>query len=517
MTNRAAGAALLIALLLGGLVRALPFLGGDFPLNDGGLFLVMTQDLQAAGYVVPETTGYNGLEIPFVYSPMAFYLAGIINDVFGISLLDLFRILPYVFSVAMIPAFFLVARQLLRPSEAGIATVAFALLPRTWEWLIMGGGITRSLGFLLALLAMASAIRMYREPKLRWIVATGMLTALTALAHPQAAVFLALSMLVLLVSVGRSWAGLRALVFAGVVGAVIIAPWLTVMLIRHGQEPFLSGSAHAGGGVLGVILFLKLRFTGAPFMDVLGLIGFAGFAVALAQRRWMAPAWLVLTLLVDSRGGATFAMLPMAVLVGIAVTAGLRAMQVSDSPARPLAAVQARPGLAAAGIGLLVMAVAMNQGVIAKDDSPVHPVSPDQRIAMQWADRELPPDSRLAVVTAEGTWEGDQVSEWLPALTGHTSAATFQGFEWLGVERSRAQLRAYDALQECGRQTAACLTDWQRDSGITADYVFVPKGALSGPQEPSDCCPALRLTLLETGEVMYDGPGATIAVMPGGQ
>jgi hypothetical protein len=513
MTDRAAGAALLLAVLLGGLVRALPFLGGDFPLNDGGLFLVMTQDLQAAGYVVPETTGYNGLEIPFVYSPMAFYLAGILNDVFGVSLLDLFRILPYVFSVAMIPAFFLVARQLLRPSEAGIATVAFALLPRTWEWLIMGGGITRSLGFLLALLAMASAIRMYREPKLRWIVATGMLAALTALAHPQAAVFLALSLLVLLASIGRSWAGLRALVLAGAVGAVIIGPWLAVLLVRHGPEPFTSGTANAGGGVLGIILFLKLRFTGAPFMDVLGIIGFAGFAVALAQRRWMAPAWLVLTLLVDSRGGATFAMLPMAMLVGIALSAGSRAMEVSVSATRPLAAIRGHPGLAAAAIGLVVMAVAMNQGVIAKDDSPVHPVSPDQRAAMEWAGRELPSDSRLAVVTAE-TWERDQVSEWLPALTEHSSVATFQGFEWLGVERRRARLRAYEALQECGRQTADCLTDWQRDNGITADYVFVPKGALSGPQGPSDCCPALRQTLLETGEVIYDGPGATIALMP---
>jgi hypothetical protein len=230
----------------------------------------------------------------------------------------------------------------------------------------------------------------------------------------------------------------------------------------------------------------------------------------------MAPAWLVLTLLVDSRGGATFAMLPMAMLVGIALSSGLRAMQVSSGPTRPLPAIRAHPGVAAAGIGLVVMAVAMNQGVIVKDDSPVHAVNPDQRAAMAWADRELPTGSRLAVVTAESTWERDQVSEWLPALTGHRSVATFQGFEWLGVDRWRAQVRGYDALQECGRQTATCLTDWQRDSGITADYVFVPKGALSGPQEPSDCCPALRLTLLETGEVMYDGPGATIAVMPGG-
>ena len=515
MTGRLAGVAVIGAIVLGAVVRVLPFLGTDFPLNDGGLFVVMTQELQEAGYRIPETTGYNGLDIPYVYSPMAFYVGAALNDLLGIHPLDLFRVLPLLFSTATIPAFFAVSRQLVRPGEAVVAALAFALLPRSWEWMVLGGGITRSLGFLLALLAIAAAIRMYREPTARWILATGVAAALTAFAHPQAAVFMALSLLVLLAAYGRSWAGVRALLLAGVVGALAISPWLVPLVLRHGVEPFASARTNLGGSMQGVILLLKLRFTGAPFMDVLGIIGFAGFAVVLAQRRWLAPVWLVVVLLVDSRGGATYAMVPLALLVGIAVAAGLRAMGVQLDPARPLRMVRSRPGVAAASVILLVMAVATNQGMIVKDDSVLHPVSTAQRVAMAWVADELASDAAFAVVTGADRWEADRVSEWFPVLAQRRSVATFQGFEWLGEARWRGQLDRYQALQACGRESARCLAEWEGANESGADYLFLPKGPITGPHVPQDCCPGLRQSLLAGGEVLYDGPGATIAVMPG--
>lgn len=509
-----ASSALLTAIGLGTLARLLPFINTDFPLNDGALFLQMTRDIQAAGYLIPETTTYNALDIPFVYSPLAFYLAAVLNDFLGVPLLDVFRALPFLFSVATILAFYLVARQLLRLSEAAIAVIAFALLPRSWEWMVLGGGITRSLGFLLALLTIAAAIRMYRTRALRWVLATGVLAGLTALAHPQAAVFMALSLSVLLFATGWSWASFRLLALAGVVGALVIAPWLVPMLIRHGPDPFLSARATGGGSLLGVILFLKLRFTGAPFMDILGIIGFTGLAVALAQRRWLAPVWLALILLVDSRGGATYAMVPLALLIGVAVVAGVRAMGVQFQPDRPFMAVRRYPGLSAAGLTVLVLAIGTNQGTIVKDNSVLLPVSDDQRTAMEWVAANLPPNASVAVVTGLDFWEGDRVSEWFPVLAQRRSVATFQGYEWLGVERWRAQLDAIRDLQACDRRLADCLVAWQAKYNLGASFVMMPKGIVGGPPSAIDCCPSLRSTLRAEGEVVYDGPGATIARMP---
>ena len=45
-----------------------------------------------------------------------------------------------------------------------MATLAFALIPRSYEWLIMGGGITRAPGMLFALLALAAVIRLVHRP-----------------------------------------------------------------------------------------------------------------------------------------------------------------------------------------------------------------------------------------------------------------------------------------------------------------------------------------------------------------
>src|SRR5439155_11333388 len=113
-----ADVAALIALLgivnLGLFVRlVLVAAGKGFPLNDGGMFYAMVQDLQRAGYHLPAFTSYNGGNIPYAYPPLGFYLAGALNDVAHISLIDILRFLPAIASTLTIPAFYLLARPVL--------------------------------------------------------------------------------------------------------------------------------------------------------------------------------------------------------------------------------------------------------------------------------------------------------------------------------------------------------------------------------------------------------------------
>jgi len=70
--------ALVSAVLLGVGVRAFHVLSHGFPLNDGGLFFSMVRDLQAAHYHLPAFTSYNDAGIPYAYSPLGFYLAGLL-------------------------------------------------------------------------------------------------------------------------------------------------------------------------------------------------------------------------------------------------------------------------------------------------------------------------------------------------------------------------------------------------------------------------------------------------------
>ncbi|MFM8875993.1 MAG: hypothetical protein ACKOGC_07965, partial [Anaerolineae bacterium] len=56
---------LIIAILLGGWFRFMPAWLAGFPVNDGGMFYTMMEELQANHFVPPLYTSYNHLNIPF--------------------------------------------------------------------------------------------------------------------------------------------------------------------------------------------------------------------------------------------------------------------------------------------------------------------------------------------------------------------------------------------------------------------------------------------------------------------
>lgn len=107
------------AITMAGLVvRAIPVALSDFPVNDGGLFLAMTRAIQDADWSLPATVAWNGADLPFIYPPLAFYKAGLLNSLFGLDIYGVFRWFPLLTSVLIVPAVYLLARQLLR-SELG--------------------------------------------------------------------------------------------------------------------------------------------------------------------------------------------------------------------------------------------------------------------------------------------------------------------------------------------------------------------------------------------------------------
>ena len=143
------------------MVRALFVLPAGFPLNDGGLFVVMSEDIQRSGYALPWTTSYNpspgGAEIPFAYPPAAFYLAALLEDFTPLSMLEVYWLLPLTGAMLTVAGIYVLGRTFFEGRLIPlVATAAFALTPRSFTWLIMGGGLTRSLGLAAALFALAA-------------------------------------------------------------------------------------------------------------------------------------------------------------------------------------------------------------------------------------------------------------------------------------------------------------------------------------------------------------------------
>src|SRR5258706_4346093 len=181
-----AGLLLMWALIFGAYVRILPVLQAGFPLNDGGLFYTMTADLQRSGYALPATSSYNRLGIPFAYPPLPVYLTGLVQSISGLPLSEIIRWLPVLFSLLTLPAFYLLARALLNdPLTASLATVIFAMLPRSYEWIIMGGGVTRAPATLFLILMSWGAYRLFSTGGWEIGVVAAISGALIVLKHPE--------------------------------------------------------------------------------------------------------------------------------------------------------------------------------------------------------------------------------------------------------------------------------------------------------------------------------------------
>ncbi|MDP9250853.1 MAG: hypothetical protein M3O78_05745 [Chloroflexota bacterium] len=481
----------------------------------------MADDLRHHAFLLPRTTSYNGETIPFAYPPLGFYLVAGLSQVLRLDPVAVIRWVPALLATASVMAFYLMAAEFLRSKWRGLAAAsAFALLPRSYLWLIVGGGITRALGMLLALLALQQGLRMLRTDRSYFVATTGMLGGLTLLAHPQAAVFLAISLITVVafhVSRGNLKGPVIKLATAAAVGVLIASPWLVAVVSAHGFGPLLSAGRTAADPTVGASMALSLSFADVGVLDVLTALGVVGVILRIARRQWLVPTWLLLTILIDPRAGATYATVPLALstvpvlgkLLAHATPTRHHAHEL-DSQSFP-SMVRAHPGSALFLALLLFVSLRTASRASIDPASPLSGLTQDQASAMVWVATHTGPTTTFAVVT-NSTWERDYISEWFPVIAERRSTATVQGSEWTGIEAFVRRLGMYRQLQDCADQTAMCLADWAQRWKSVGLWVFLPKGQLAGPSSPDDCCPALRATLSSSPDyrLAYDAPGGTI-------
>jgi hypothetical protein len=535
------------AIALGVLIRVLHVLATDFPLNDGGMFYAMVRDIQSAGYRLPDFTSYNRLNIPFTYSPLAFYLAAIVDDLTPLDLFDVLRLLPLVGTSLTMGAFFLLARSILSSRREVVAAVfAFAVLPTTFIYPIMGGGLTRSFGFLFAILALHQAWLLYTRRSWRYVPLATLFCALTVLSHLGTAPFLAYGIAFFFLARGRHWHGLISSLVVAVGTLVISAPWWATVFARHGADPFLAAKASGGAAMLLSLvvdlLRLNLGATWEPFFPVLLTLTLVGTFISLANSRFLLPAWWAVILLTESRATALLSSLPIAMLAGVGVVEGLLPflLRVRMDPARVENGMGARlrNRRSPAWVPLVVLGFLVgNASLAALAPLRKHPsalvgagrslqsLSPEERTAMRWVAEETPADSRFLIITGNGWeprtgwawgaqsgWADDRVSEWFPVLANRPSVGTVQGTEWFPDNVFALSAQSYDAAQRCANWTANCLDAWSAEAGRPFTHVYIPKSPFVHRDPNTQCCQTLLASLREDSRYarVYDGPGAVI-------
>ncbi|MGH7518004.1 MAG: hypothetical protein ACREOC_11115 [Gemmatimonadales bacterium] len=498
---------LTLAVLIGLLVRAVLVIPHDFPLNDGGLFAAMAGDLRASGFRLPSITSYNAERIPYGYSPLGLYAVALLAEFTGASAVELLRWVPLVATALTVPAFALLARRLVGEGvELVAAVLAFSLIPRSFTWLLMGGGLTRSLGLLFTILGLHQGMLFFAGGRVRHGVGVAVCAALVALSHLGTLPFFALSYGLLLLAYGRTRRAILGSVLAAL-GAVLLAgPWWLTVVLQHGIEPFLAAQTTGGSAfaepkgrarVLNALARFGLGTTGEPFFPVILVLAIAGGIALLPARQLLLSAWWVLTLLLDQRAGSTYATLPVAALAGIG--AG-RVLLPTVSGSRRLRAAAA-VALVAYGVGAALVTDPERGG----EGRLLTPLPKAQREALAWIARETPPTAEFLVVP-DRSWQTDRLAEWFPVLTRRRSVATVQGSEWLAGGEFERRVREYDSLKACTHGSPLCLERWSSRAGQRFTHIVVPR------VEPWPCCKPLIAGLAadRSWTLRYEGAGARV-------
>jgi len=478
----------LMAFLLGFWLRVYQALDSRYPLNDGGMFLTMINDLRGNAYRLPAYTTYNHSAIPFTYPPLPFYLAASVSDLTGLAVFDLLRWLPAIASCLCLIAFYFLADTVFERDKlkAALATAAYAFVPGAIYWTLMGGGLTRAFGQLFLLLTARQAYLLFTRRAVRHHLGMTLFASLLILCHPEAALqAAAFCFLIWLIRARSKTAFLDGLLVAAGT-ALLTSIWWVPMFRDHGVGPFLSAAASGGTGTASSLAVLTFNFTQEPLMTLLAALGFLGIFVTCAQRKYLFAAWLVIPFLVDPRSKFTVAAVPISLLAAITladlVFPILFSIEKRGEALKNYGPFESRMGR----IFLITFLVyiffadflAMVQVAPARIDA-------GNIQAMKWVRSNTDPKSQFILLTGQQLWACDPVQEWFPALADRTSLTTLQGQEWLLRGSFGTRQTGLQDLQACESQSTGCLEQKARSMQMNFNYVYITETLPTSPCQAS--------------------------------
>lgn len=495
----------MLAVIFGGWVRLfIPSIAG-FPVNDGGLFYVMVRAIQENGLRLPPFIQYNGLNIPFAYPPLAFFIGAIISNLFHVDPIEILRWLPAIVLIGTIPAFYGLAEATLdSPFKAGIATLMFAFTPRAIMWQIMGGGLTRSFGLLFLLLALACIYRLFVERDRKYLALSIVFSALVVVTHPEATIQAIGFGLLFWIFKGRNKDGALNAILVGAGTIALTTIWWMPLLLHFGLTPFLAAAQTGSQSILGLLYPIFTVLTNEPLMTLIAVLGLIGLATRLAQKDYLLPAAYILPFLVEPRSSPTYAMIPLAMLASIAISdVILPAFSRFENKSldHPLQSHTAQGFMLFVGFYLLGSTFYFGTQIAATA------VSRSDREAFDWVRANTPIDSHFVILTGDLELFGDSTQEWFPALTDRISLTTIQGKEWLEGKTLYSTAAGLQAIQQCTNSDVplTCIESQTKKMNQPYDYIYIARKAASG---------ALILGLNQDSnyELVYETQGVVIFI-----
>ncbi len=461
---------LLAALLFGALFRFLPTLFAGFPVNDGGMFHVMMQDLQTNHFLPPLYTTYNNLNIPFAYPPLALYIGAGISSLFNIPSIEILRWLPAFINTTCILSFYFLSKEVLGDKfKSAIATLVFALIPHLNTWLSAGGGITRSLGTLFMMLTVLYAHRLFTKDNPKLIFGVIIFGSLTVLSHTESTIFAIALPIYIWFAKSRSlktalqggWIALGVTALAG--------PWYALVIVRHGTETLLSALQTGGLTLWSFFRLINVdMITEEPYLDILGVLGVLGMIFLLIRKEYFIPGMLAVIYLVEPRSAHTIGNIPLATAAGIFITETLLPAIEKLNEANNF---KSNRGTKIFFILIIpyVLVNSVYQGFLLSQNH----VSQGEQAAMTWVKENTPKESQFLILTGEIEAMCESSAEWFPALTERQSLTTLQGREWLIGKQFGEVIGHRASLQSCIDEDMECMSRAAEYFGNEFKYIYI--------------------------------------------
>jgi hypothetical protein len=465
-------ALLAIIWILGAIVRLSPLLVfpgvNERPFGMGGLYYLFSREILTHNFALPSQIPYYTLQgLPYAYPPLAFYVEALVLRLLPVSSFLVVNVLPALFSILTVGAFFLLARTWWgKDRKALLSTAIYALLPAAFLEHLPGEGLVEGLGTLVFIGGLFWFLRLGRTHGWREKIFLGVFVALNILASPGGAYGLAVSIAILwLLRVGGRRVAFWKLLVAALLGLLLSAPYWLAVALRHGPtiffRTFLQQHAH-----LGVLILAKMGFLVEQQLPLSpwGILAMIGLAASLACRQFALPLWCVLVYLIPRE----FTYL-MAVPLALLAAYGLQDV-VLPGMARQEERVERsnRGAVLATGVVLfvlfswgLVRASAWAVALPGEKDL----VSVDELTAMLWVREHTPPSATFLVI-------GDEI-EWFPVITERTTLNVIWGSEWAETDtvfRLDAELVSDSSADEYLATAAAY--------GLAPDYIYLSRTAV---------------------------------------
>jgi hypothetical protein len=442
----------------------------SFPLGYAGMFTMIAEKIAGAGFQLPMSIPHYGPGgIPLVYPPLAMYVFALV-DKLGIPTWFYLRFAPAVFTLLALIAFYYFTAEVVESRVAGMAAAVLVISqPAVYYTHVWAAGVVRAPALFFCMTGLFYYTKALKRFSWSSFFLAGVFLGLVVTTHWLYVLFAALVGLACLIS---EWKVSGIPIALGILGIALLvaAPWLVLVLERHGLASILmASSSHRN-----IEFFTSLSNIPRAIQFILGNLAYVTdnlFLTALAipgcillilRKKFHIP--LAFLFILFTGEASFFSEILAGIMAGVCIAEIFRRVPRPNNLKSP--GLSQLAWLVMAASAALCFVAASMDGL--KQIAQYQPEISGQ--SLQMADFVRENTDPAATYLFIGTFNG---AEWFPYLFDRTPVFAQWGSEWKGDYARQTEILI--ALRKCElAKDWPCMEAIQQENTVSPDLLVIP-------------------------------------------